>query len=250
MFTRRVFLLSSAALPMACGFNRGTVERGPGAAAVRAPKIGQSWRYAKHDLFTRAMVQTEVDEVIAVGPAVEVSSRAEGDAPSEAERTASKGWWRKYFNRPQQGSGLPGEIQQPWGAVQVDPHWRQVQLFEQSIPLWPLRLEPGWKSHIHTKYKTSDEAGLSWSQTMKAEAWQSIDVPAGQFKALRYSNLINFTSSDSGRTGSVRRERIWLVPEIGRWAARESSGTYYYDDSVDDQQLNESAYRWELLSYS
>jgi len=123
-------------------------------------------------------------------------------------------------------------------------------IVSQPIPLWPTRLEPGWKYHVNTKYRTSDEEGLSWVQTMRAEGWETVDVPAGQFKALKYTNLINFTSSDSGRTGSVRRESIWFVPEIGRWAARESTGTYFRDESVDDQQLNESGYRWELLSFT
>ncbi len=37
-----------------------------------------------------------------------------------------------------------------------------------------------------------------WSQTMKAHAWESITVPAGQFKALRFTNSISF-----GRTRVV-----------------------------------------------
>lgn len=250
MITRRLFLLSSAALPVACSLDRNAADSGPTAAAVRRPAIGQSWRYAKQDVFTRAVVQTEVEEIIAVDPAIEISSRAEGDSRADSAETASKSWWRKYFHHPQEGRSLPGEIQQPWGEVRVDPHWRQVQVFDQPIPLWPVSLQPGWKYHVNTKYKTSDEEGLAWAQTMKAEAWETIVVPAGQFKALKYSNLITFTSSDSSRTGSVRRETIWLVPELGRWAARESTGTYYHDESVDDQQLNESGYRWELLSYT
>jgi hypothetical protein len=250
MITRRLFLLSSAAVPVACSLNRGATDSAATAAAVRRPQLGQSWRYAKHDVFTRAVVQTQVDEVAAVDGSIEISSRTEGDAGADNTQTASKSWWRKYFHHPQEARTLPGEIQQPWGEVRVDPHWRQVQVYDRPIPLWPVQLQPGWKYHVNTKYKTSDEEGLSWAQTMRAEAWETITVPAGQFKALKYSNLINFTSSDSGRTGSVRRETIWLVPEIGRWAARESTGTYFHDESVDDQQLNEGGYRWELLSFT
>jgi hypothetical protein len=32
--------------------------------------------------------------------------------------------------------------------------------------------------------------------------------------------------------------------------ARESRGTYYFDESVADDQNNESSYRWELLKYT
>jgi hypothetical protein len=249
MITRRIFLLSSAALPLGCAMHGGGTMPAP-AAAVRRPQVGQSWRYAKRDVFTHSIVQTQIDEVTAVDHSVEIGSRTEGDTDKDSAETASKGWWRKYFHHPLEAKTLPGEVQEPWGEVRVDPHWRQVQVYEQPIPLWPTRLEPGWKYHVNTQYKTSDEAGLSWVQTMRAEAWETIDVPAGQFKALKYSNLINFTSSDSARTGSVRRETIWFVPEIGRWAARESTGTYFHDESVDDQQINESGYRWELLAFT
>jgi hypothetical protein len=37
---------------------------------------------------------------------------------------------------------------------------------------------------------------------------------------------------------------------VGRWVARESSGTYYIDDSAGDTPYNESAYRWELLEWT
>ena len=85
---------------------------------------------------------------------------------------------------------------------------------------------------------------------MKAEEWQTITVPAGQFRALRFVNIINFQASDPHRSASVRHETIWFAPEVGRWVARESSGTFYADDSFDDQSNNESGYRWELLAWA
>jgi hypothetical protein len=50
--------------------------------------------------------------------------------------------------------------------------------------------------------------------------------------------------------GSIRRETMWFAPEIGRWVERESVGTYYLDDSVDDTSLNESSYRWKLSEWT
>ena len=85
---------------------------------------------------------------------------------------------------------------------------------------------------------------------MKAEAWETITVPAGQFKTLRFVNAIRFVNSDFGRTGSARQETVWFAPEVGRWVVRESKGTYYLDDSVDDTQAVESSFRWELLSWA
>jgi hypothetical protein len=68
--------------------------------------------------------------------------------------------------------------------------------------------------------------------------------------ALRYINVINFQSSDVGRADSVRRETLWLAPEIGRWVARETRGTYYLAQSVSDDEHDENSYRWDLLGWS
>jgi hypothetical protein len=112
-------------------------------------------------------------------------------------------------------------------------------------------LRPGWKSHFSTKYKTpANHDALSWNQTMRSHAWETITVPAGQFKALRFTNMINFTSTDITRTDCSRQETLWFAPEVGRWVARESTGSYYQDDSAVDTPYSESSYRWELLEWS
>ena len=135
--------------------------------------------------------------------------------------------------------------------VLVDPHWGLVQVYETPVPLWPEQLRAGWQTRMSTKYKTpANQEGLAWEQTMKAHAWETVSVPAGRFTALRLTNLINFTSSDVSRTDSVRHETLWFAPEVGRWIARESSGSYYQDDSVVDQPYNENGFRWELLEWS
>jgi len=251
--TRRLFLLSSAALSVGCAM------RGPAAGAaalpaksVRQPVQGQSWRYAKHDIFTRSIVDEQVDRVASVDHTVEI------DSSYQASTRAAKPKWgakllQKYTGHKDTPSGgaLPSEIQDPWGMVEVDPHWSQVQVYETPIPLWPTQLEPGWQTHISTNYKTpADQDGLPWDQTMKAQVWETISVPAGQFRALRFTNYIKFKHTDFLRTDSVRRETIWFVPEVGRWVARESQGTYYLTDSTITQPYNESGYRWELLEWS
>jgi len=252
--TRRFFLLSSAALSVGCAI------RGPEADAsaqpaqnVRQPVVGQSWRYAKHDIFTRAVVDDQMDRVAAVDHTVEIDSSYQSATDNNA---AKPGWGaallKKYMgHRDSPAGALPSEIQDPWGMVAVDPHWSQVQVYEMPIPLWPTQLRPGWQTHISTKYKTpADQDGLPWEQTMKAHAWETISVPAGQFRALRYTNMIQFRSGDFSRTDSVRQETLWFAPEVGRWVARESTGSYYLDDSVVDQPYNESGFRWELLEWS
>ena len=85
---------------------------------------------------------------------------------------------------------------------------------------------------------------------MKAESWETITVPAGQFKTLRYTNRINFQDSDFARTDAMRHETLWFAPEVGRWVARQSTGSYYLDDSVVDQPYTENSYRWELMQWT
>jgi hypothetical protein len=210
---------------------------------------GQTWRYAKHDLFTGALLDTQVDQVSTVDRTIGIESHTEGDTAASTSSGAS--WWRNLLGHPKSAVALPTEIQSSWGMVLVDPHWGAVQVYEPSIPLWPTTLQPGWQTRINAKYKSS-EAGpaLPWNQTMKAEAWETITVPAGRFRTLRYVNVIRFVSSDPGRTDSVRQETVWLAPEVGRWVVRESRGSYYLDDSVDDTQAVESSFRWELLSWA
>jgi hypothetical protein len=135
--------------------------------------------------------------------------------------------------------------------VLADAHWKDPQVFETPIPLWPMELRPGWSGHFGTKFGTPQAPSpRSWQLSMKAHGWETIAVPARRFQSLRYTNLIDFESADPFRRGAQRRETVWFVPQIGRWAVRQSEGTYYNEDSVDDQQQREDAFRWELLEWS
>jgi hypothetical protein len=251
--TRRFFLLSSAALSVGCAV------REPGAVAtastpgIRQPAVGQLWRYAKHDLFTGALLDSQVDRVAAVDGRIEIDSIAEA---AKNDKSANSRWGaeflRKYIpHRDTPGGDLPSEIQEPWGMVLVDPHWTQVQVYERPIPLWPEQLRPGWQTQISTKYKTpANQTALAWDQSMKAHAWETITVAAGQFQTLRFTNLIKYQNGDVTRSNSVRQETVWFAPEVGRWVARESKGSYYVEDSMIVQPFNENAFRWELLEWS
>ena len=247
--TRRSFLIASAALPVGCAANRMGGDNVDSSPQARPPAAGQTWRYAKHDLITGGLIDTQVDRVTSIDPTIDIDSRTEGDTAAEAKTGA--GWWRKVFSHPKSAAELPTEVQSSWGMVLVDPHWGRVQVYEPSIPLWPIALRPGWQTRITAKYRSSETSPpLPWDQKMKAEAWETITVPAGQFKTLRFVNVIRFVNSDFGRSDSARQETVWFAPEVGRWVVRESKGTYYLDDSVDDTQSVESSFRWELLSWS
>jgi hypothetical protein len=93
-------------------------------------------------------------------------------------------------------------------------------------------------------------ASYYWGLSIKALGWESISVPAGQFKVLKYHNENPyFESNDVFRVGNYREEDVWLAPEIGRWVVRRSFGRYitmgiawpnaYWDDYLE----------WELISW-
>lgn len=246
--TRRAFLLSAAAVSVGC-VARGT-EALVGAASVRQPTVGQTWQYAKHDFFTGAIVDTQVDRVSAMGQAIQIESHSEATTERPV-RYPSWGatWWQKYVGHDSSTVADPREIQEPWGMVLVDPHWSELQAYEKPIPLWPTKLRPGWSNTVTTNYKIPDSyETMPWQLTMRAQRWESITVPAGQFTALRYFNLIDFRYTNvSERVAGQRKETIWFAPEIGRWVVRESVGTFREDLGVE---VDESSYRWELLNWT
>src|SRR5882724_10663299 len=136
--TRRFFLLASAALSAGCTMRRPEGPRQDASApTVRPPAVGQSWRYTKRDIYTRAIVDDEIDHVAAVGRTVDIDSRSEAAKGRNTDAKWGTAWLRKYIPRREPAEGpLPSEIQAPWGQVLVDPHWSQVQVYETPIPLW------------------------------------------------------------------------------------------------------------------
>lgn len=248
---RRSFLLSAAALSVSC-VARGTSVDAPArnAAIVRLPAVGQSWRYSKHDYFTGAVLDTQIDRVRVAGESIEVESHLETarDTP-RAYASWSDSWWHQYMPADAARTGGPIEIQRPWGMVAVDPHWSETQVFEKAIPLWPSELRPGWSTTVGTYYKIpGSEETMPWQLTMRAQRWESVTVPAGHFTALRCYNIIDFRFTNvSERTAAQRIEHLWIAPEIGRWVIRESVGTFREDLGTE---VKESSYRWELLDWS
>lgn len=252
MVTRRYFLLSTVALSVGCASRR-SAQPQTAAPPVRPPAVGQSWRYAKHEYYTRNLIDDQIDRVAAVGSTIEIDSSADANKPKDTAAAAwGTAWLSKYIPHREAPTGsLPSEVQEPWGSVLVDPHWGQVQVYEQPIALWPRHLVAGWKEYFNTKYKTpGNEDGLPWEQTMAAHGWETISVPAGQFKALRFTNMINFRSTDFSHADAQRQETVWFSPEVGRWVARESTGSYTIDDSSVDTPYDEAGYRWELLEWT
>jgi len=249
--TRRDFIYLAAAASVGCAARGTTVPASGGPApVVRAPAVGQSWRYAKHDFFTRRVVDTQIDRVSKIGQSVEIESHSEKseDRPITFPSWGDS-WWQEYLGNATAVAPVPTEVQKPWGMIVIDPHWSELQAFQKAIPLWPTQLVPGWSTTVGTYYKNPHSEEMMPSQlTMRAQRWESITVPAGQFTALHYYNIIDFRFKDSAeRTAALRQENIWFVPDIGRWVVRESRGIFREDVGFE---VKESSFRWELLSWS
>lgn len=228
--SRRTFITSAALAPVACGvplsYERGTPVAQPNPLpAVRAPQVGQEWTYVKKDVFSGKILGLINERVASVGSTITIE-------------------------RSEDGAMLPSEIQSPWGFVTTDPQWPKLLSFSPALPLWPLELSSSWSKQFKTKYSVGSYADskLGWQEYMNAQGWESITVPAGQFIALRFQTLINYESEDDNKTACIRKETVWFAPQIGRWVARESSGSYQIQGQMG-VVVNEGSYQWQLTAY-
>ena len=229
--TRRSYIASAALLPVACGIPL-SYENGIPVAApnplptIRPPQVGQEWTYIKRNTFNGKTIGTITELVTSVGSAIKIESTSES------------------------GVQLPSEIQQPWGMVITDPNWSKILNFSPAIPLWPQELSAKWSKQIQSKYTIAGypDSKLSWQEYMTVQGWEKITVPAGTFNALRFQSLINYENEDPNKVDSIRNETIWFAPEIGRWVAREISGSYRIQGQVAVPILEDSL-QFQLTAY-
>ncbi len=229
--SRRTFIASATLAPVACGIPL-SYEHGIPVAQpkilppVRAPQIGQEWVYIKRDVFDGKIRGILTERVASIGETIVIDRMDEN------------------------GGRFASEIQGPWGIVQLDASWPRLMSFRPPIPLWPQELTESWSKQFNTKYSLGgySENSYNWQQYMSAQGWERITVPAGTFIALRYQNLINYESNDDNKTDCIRKETIWFAPSIGRWVARESSGSYIIV-SQGGMPILEDKFQWQLTSY-
>ena len=229
--SRRTFITSAALAPVACGvplsYERGTpvVQPNP-LPTIRPPQVGQEWTYVKRDVFEGKIRGVITEKVASVGSTIVIERMDDS------------------------GAKLPSEIQGPWGVVRLDTSWSRLMSFKPPIPLWPEELTASWSKQLNTKYSLGgySENAYNWQEFMSAHGWEQITVPAGTFLTLRYQNLINYESNDDNKVNCIRKETIWFAPSIGRWVARESSGSYMIQGQLGVPILEDS-FQWQLTSY-
>ncbi|MES2586611.1 MAG: hypothetical protein V4536_06785 [Pseudomonadota bacterium] len=228
--SRRTFMASAALTPVACGSL--SYEHGISVAApnplpvVRPPQVGQEWTYVMRNTFDGKTLGINTERIASIGSVIKI------------ERTSVD------------GVILNSEIQTSWGMVSVNTQWSQLLNFSPSLPLWPEQLSSTWAKQFNTKYSIAGypDSRLNWQEYMSVQGWEKITVPAGEFIALRFQTLINYESEDSNKIDCIRKETVWFAPQIGRWVAREASGSYQIQGQIGAVIL-EGGYQWQLSSY-
>ena len=229
--TRRTFIGSVVLAPISCGvplsYERGVSVADPKPIPnVRPPQIGQEWTYIQKDVFNGKTVGVMTERVQSILDRITIERNLEN------------------------GVKLDSEVQSAWGRILVDPHWSRTLTYNPSIPLWPEQLLSSWSKQFITKYNVAGypEGAYSWQIYMSAQGWERISVPAGDFLTLRFQNLINYKSFDENNVNCIRKETIWVAPDIGRWVARESSGSYEIQGQLSTRILEDS-FQWQLTSW-
>jgi len=229
--SRRTFITAAAMTPVACGIPL-SYERGIPIAApkptptVRPPQLGQEWSYIKKDFFSGKTLGLITERIAKIGSSIVIDRSTED------------------------GGMLPSEVQTSWGMVATDTQWSRLLNFNPSLPLWPLELSTSWNKQFNTQYSVAgySDTRLDWQEYMSVNSWEKITVPAGEFIALRFQNLINYENSDPNIVYCIRKETVWFAPQIGRWVAREASGSYQITGQPG-VVIPEGSYQWLLTSY-
>lgn len=228
--TRRMITLSLLTLPAGCAMRpletvHGLPSPAPSTAApVRAPALGQSWRYRQLDFFNGQQVDLVHESVASVNGEIVIE--------------------RRGINQPR----LPSEIQAPWGRLRRDPVWDAAQNYEQALPLWPAELEAGQTMSLHTHYRRDqDTFRYAIGLYVRALRWERVSVAAGEFRCLCIERMLRQQHQDFSRIETLRHDTLWLAPEVGRWVLRETWGEYRI--AARSPGL-EDRFRWELTDWS
>jgi hypothetical protein len=178
-----------------------------GVAAQATPpeiRIGDTWRYAVRDAFTktpRGEVDYRVTQV--QGDTVTVEVRT-GELVSTELYTRSGNWLRRPATNMQEFSYNP-----PYEAL--------------AFPL-----EPGksWKAR---SVATDPADGRSFPVMISAtvQGWERIRVPAGEFDALKVHRVVYLDYwRQMVRGQSIIEENEWYAPSLGKIAKRETTSKY------------------------
>jgi hypothetical protein len=230
---RRCALLATLALPAGCTIQplaslpTTPIPAPGGPVSLRAPLVGQRWTYRQLNFFNSSLLGVVQETVASLRPTIDVDRRADS------------------------GAALPDERHAAWGQLLRDPAWDYPMTFEAPVPLGPASLTVGETSTVNTRYRMDGGSIPFWIQVHSVvRGWERVTVGAGAFDTLRVERLIRLDHQDPTRAETVRRDILWLSPEVGRWVARETSGEYFLLGSSRMWSYSpEDHFRWELTAW-
>lgn len=170
----------------------------PVAAQVAAPalKAGDTWTYRGVDNYSKQVTGTWTREVAAAAPGgIRVVTRDGGEA-TEA-----------LFRAPgEMSSGVLGD--------------RARGTMEPALQVTPFPLAEG-KAWTQKVVRTDPATGERREMlvTGRVRGWETIKVPAGEFKALKVERTLYLGDYDSFRGITQRTETEWYAPDV-RGAAK------------------------------
>ena len=202
----------------------------PQVPSMRPPEVAQSWTVRQRNLFNGETVATLNEQLAAVD--------TDGGGRCTLQRVGDDGRARD------------DEIHEGWGRLRQDPAWEQTMRLETPVTLWPTPLQPGPATLVNTHYRVAgDSARHALQAWVRALRWERVTVPAGEFVALRVERLLHLGHPDPWRVQTQRHDRLWIVPHVGRWVLRETSGRYLVPSDDRGSWMLEDHHRWELVAW-
>jgi hypothetical protein len=195
-------------------------------------RVGDTWEYAEINRYNNLRQAVVTHRVSSVDPIIRIAHSAKiGDVGQE-----------KIVERTE-------EIYDSLWTIKQEPAYDRSIVFERPLPFLPSVFEAGQREVFQTAYKVDGINSLFyWRSHLFAAGWERVQVPAGEFSALRIERSFWFAHPDSFRTDAVRRDTLWYSPEVNRWVRREWVGEYRSPGSRRIP-MREDWVRWDLLAY-
>ncbi len=200
------------------------------AQGISAPqyKAGDSWTYRETDNFTRLDRGTIVSEVTGASELVQLATRANDGRVLGTTALDNAGALKA-------------------GAINA----RAAGELNPSLALRPFPLTEGKRwTQVVNRMDPATQSNRSVRVSGRVVGWETVRVPAGEFKALRIEREMNLGDADAFRGESLRHETEWYVPELGA-AVKLTVREHYREGAgaVIGAFLQQDWYTRELVSY-